>query len=130
MFANSEFTSSVTCIEPCSLESPTIGLPPGEIHIQSQHGAHTAHSTATTILEPVRTKGHLLRIVGVGFGIAVGIGGTIGSGILRTPGEVAAQLRTPWLVIAVWVLVGFTRCFSKVDLLIHCDCTLERVDHR
>jgi hypothetical protein len=29
--------------------------------------------------------------VGVGFGIAVGVGGTIGSGILRTPGEVAAH---------------------------------------
>jgi hypothetical protein len=28
-------------------------------------------------------KGHLLRILGVGFGIAVIIGGIIGSGILR-----------------------------------------------
>ncbi len=44
--------------------------------------------------------------MGVGFGLAVGIGGTIGAGILRTPGEVAAQLRSPWLVVAVWVLGG------------------------
>jgi basic amino acid/polyamine antiporter, APA family len=42
----------------------------------------------------------------VGFGIAVGIGGTVGAGILRTPGEVAAQLRNPGLFIAVWVLGG------------------------
>jgi len=52
------------------------------------------------------SKGHLLRIVGVGFGIAVSIGGTVGSGILRTPGEVAAQLRSPWLILAVWVFGG------------------------
>jgi len=52
------------------------------------------------------SKGHLLRIVGVGFGIAVSIGGTVGSGILRTPGEIAAQLRSPWLVLAVWVFGG------------------------
>jgi hypothetical protein len=42
--------------------------------------------------QPIAKVGALLRIVGVGFGIAVGVGGTIGSGILRTPGEVAAQL--------------------------------------
>ncbi|HUO17709.1 MAG TPA: APC family permease [Verrucomicrobiae bacterium] len=53
------------------------------------------------------SKGHLLRIVGVGFGVAVSIGGTVGSGILRTPGEIAAQLRSPWLILAVWVFGGF-----------------------
>lgn len=40
------------------------------------------------------------------FGVAVVIGGTIGSGILRTPGEVAAQLHAPWLIIGVWLLGG------------------------
>jgi basic amino acid/polyamine antiporter, APA family len=54
----------------------------------------------------IHSKGHLLRIVGVGFGIAVSIGGTVGSGILRTPGEIAAQLRSPWLILAVWVFGG------------------------
>ena len=44
--------------------------------------------------------------MGMGFGIAVGIGATVGSGILRTPGEVAAQLRSAWLVLAVWTLGG------------------------
>ena len=34
-------------------------------------------------------KGSLLRVLGVGFGLAVTIGGTIGMGILRTPGDVA-----------------------------------------
>jgi basic amino acid/polyamine antiporter, APA family len=47
-----------------------------------------------------------LRILGVGFGLAVTIGGTIGMGILRTPGEIAAQLPTARLFIGVWILGG------------------------
>jgi APA family basic amino acid/polyamine antiporter len=50
--------------------------------------------------------GTLLRVLGVGFGLAVTIGGTIGMGILRTPGEVAAQLPTPTLFLGIWVLGG------------------------
>ena len=53
-----------------------------------------------------KTRGNLLRVLGVGFGLAVTIGGTIGMGILRTPGEVAAQLPTPRLFIGVWILGG------------------------
>jgi basic amino acid/polyamine antiporter, APA family len=54
--------------------------------------------------------------VGVGFGLAVGIGGTIGAGILRTPGEVAAQLRSPWLVMAVWVVGGIYAFFCTASV--------------
>ena len=53
-----------------------------------------------------RKTGHLLRILGVGFGIAVGVGNTIGTGILRTPGEVASYLGSASLVFAVWILGG------------------------
>ena len=48
----------------------------------------------------------MLRILGVGFGLAVGIGNTIGTGILRTPGEVAGYLGNGWLIFAVWLLGG------------------------
>lgn len=48
----------------------------------------------------------LLRILGVTFGLAVAIGGTIGIGILRMPGVVAAQLETSGLIIMVWTAVG------------------------
>jgi APA family basic amino acid/polyamine antiporter len=51
-------------------------------------------------------NGTLLRVLGVGFGLAVTIGGTIGMGILRTPGDVATQLPTPALYIGVWILGG------------------------
>ena len=48
----------------------------------------------------------LLRILGVGFGVAVGIGGTIGVGILRNPGGVAEQIPSVWLIILAWTLGG------------------------
>src|SRR3954471_1764504 len=52
------------------------------------------------------TKGSLLRILGVGFGLAVIVGNTIGAGILRTPGEIAKYLPTTWIFLAVWVIGG------------------------
>jgi APA family basic amino acid/polyamine antiporter len=63
-------------------------------------------SRLATAPPEMRGGGHLLRILGVSFGIAVIVGNTIGSGILLTPGSIAAQLRHPWLVIAVWVMGG------------------------
>src|SRR6478609_6059109 len=52
------------------------------------------------------SKQRLLRILGVTFGVAVGIGGTIGIGILRIPGGVAAQLGSATLIMAVWIVSG------------------------
>ena len=74
---------------------------------------------ASQPIQPVRARGNLLRILGVTFGIAVAIGGTIGSGILRTPGEIAAHLHNPGLIIAVWLLGGvyaFLGTLSVVEL--------------
>ena len=55
----------------------------------------------TDTVRASRKTGHLLRILGVGFGIAVGVGNTIGTGILRTPGEVARYMGSASLVFAV-----------------------------
>ena len=66
---------------------------------------HTLHS-----------RGTLLRVLGVGFGLAVTIGGTIGMGILRTPGEVAAQLPTPELFIGVWILGGVYALLGAISV--------------
>ncbi|MDT7603511.1 MAG: basic amino acid/polyamine antiporter, family [Acidobacteriota bacterium] len=51
-----------------------------------------------------RARGQLLRVLGVGFGLAVIVGNTIGAGILHTPGDVARQLPNVWLFLGVWVL--------------------------
>lgn len=48
----------------------------------------------------------LLKLLGVGFGVAVTIGGTIGTGILRKPGPIAESLGDPWLIMGVWLAVG------------------------
>ncbi len=58
-------------------------------------------------------------MLGAGFGIAVGVGTTIGSGILRTPGEVAGQLGSATLVLTVWILGGVYAllCCSSVTEL-------------
>ena len=55
---------------------------------------------------PAARGGKLLKILGVGFGVAVGIGATVGVGILRNPGGVAAQLGSPWLIMTAWLLGG------------------------
>ena len=40
------------------------------------------------------------------FGLAVTVGNMIGAGILRTPGDIAAQLPTFWPFLAVWIIGG------------------------
>src|SRR5215471_9199787 len=63
-------------------------------------------ATAAYIADTGRRSGRLLRILGVGFGIAVGVGATIGGGILRTPGDVAGYMGTAWLTSAIWLVGG------------------------
>ncbi len=48
----------------------------------------------------------LLKLLGVGFGIAVTVGGTIGTGILRKPGPIAALIGEPWIILLLWLAVG------------------------
>lgn len=48
-------------------------------------------------------RGELLRVFGLGFGLAVVVGGVIGSGILRNPGVVAAGFVDPRLVLLAWL---------------------------
>ena len=63
--------------------------------------------TVANIIEPkISERGHLLKILGVGFGLAVGIGGTIGVGVLRNPSGVAAQLGSVWMIMLVWSFGG------------------------
>jgi basic amino acid/polyamine antiporter, APA family len=70
-----------------------------------------------------QTSGQLRRVLGVGFGFAVSIGGTIGVGILRTPGLVAEQLHLPSLIILLWLLGGVytllgASCLTELGLMV------------
>jgi len=53
-----------------------------------------------------RRSGHLLRVLGLGFGLAMGVGAVIGAGILRTPGSVLESVPLPWLALALWAFAG------------------------
>lgn len=59
-------------------------------------------------------RGRLLRIFGLGFGLAVVIGGTIGSGILRNPSVVAAGFVDPKLILLAWLAGGL---FVAIDAM-------------
>ena len=49
-------------------------------------------------------RGDLLRVFGMAFALSIGVGDTIGGGILHTPGEIAALLPVAWLFMAMWAL--------------------------
>ena len=61
---------------------------------------------ANAAAAPEKKRGGLLRILGVGFGLAVIVGNTIGAGILEKPGSIAAQLPRAWMFIGVWIFGG------------------------
>ena len=60
------------------------------------------------------TQHHPKRVLGSGFSLAVIIGGIIGLGILRTPGEVAAVVPDPLMFVSLWVLGGLFILLSTV----------------
>lgn len=58
-------------------------------------------------------------MLGLGFGLAVIIGNTIGAGIFRVPGSIAFHLPHPGLFLGVWVLGGLYAllgAFSMAEL--------------
>jgi APA family basic amino acid/polyamine antiporter len=77
--------------------------------------AHSASSSLSN-QQASEKRGKLLRVLGVGFGLAVTIGGTIGMGILRTPGEVAKQLPTESLFMGVWALGGVYALLGAISV--------------
>jgi basic amino acid/polyamine antiporter, APA family len=69
------------------------------------------------------TSGQLRRVLGLGFGLAVSVGGTIGVGILRTPGLVAGQLHTPSTILFLWIATGLytllcASCLTELGVML------------
>ncbi len=56
----------------------------------------------------------LHRILGLGFGLALAFGGTVGAGILRLPGTLAAALGDTHLVLLFWVIGGLYTLLGAV----------------
>ena len=51
---------------------------------------------------PVVTESGLHRVLGLAFGLAIGFGGVVGGGLLKTSGSVAGLAPEPWLIVALW----------------------------
>ena len=61
----------------------------------------------------------LRRAVGLGFGIAVTVGGTVGAGILLSPATIAASLGRADLILLVWIFVALlamlgANCYAEL----------------
>src|SRR5262249_7998361 len=72
--------------------------------------------SVTTTPPITKSRGHLLRVLGVGFGLAVIIGNTIGAGIFQAPGTIAGQLPHPWWFLGIWLLGGFYALLGAISL--------------
>ncbi|MCU0275491.1 MAG: amino acid permease [Acidobacteria bacterium] len=58
----------------------------------------------------------LLRQIGLIAAVAFAIGSVIGSGIFKKPGLMAAQLESPLLLLAVWVVAGLMTLFGVLSI--------------
>lgn len=78
------------------------------------------------------SRGQLLRVLGVAFGIATVVGGMVGQGILRTPGIIAAEVHSPGLILLLWLLgallSGIT-AFAYVELATAIPCAGGQYDY-
>jgi len=63
---------------------------------------------------PDGVRGHLLRIFGLGFGLAVVLGGVVGSGIMRNPSVVARGFPDPTAILLAWLGGGL---FVAIDAM-------------
>jgi len=64
----------------------------------------------------MKSPGHLLRVLGVGFGLAVIIGNTIAAGIFRAPGTIAEQLPNTGIFLLVWLAGGLYALLGAISL--------------
>lgn len=57
-------------------------------------------------------RGGLLKILGVGFGVAISMGAAIGAGILRAPATIAGEVPYAAVILGLWVLGGLQAMLS------------------
>ncbi len=59
----------------------------------------------------------LSRVLGLVFGLAVVVGGVIGSGIMRAPGVVALGLHSPATILLAWIVGGGAAMLASMPLV-------------
>jgi basic amino acid/polyamine antiporter, APA family len=76
----------------------------------------TAGSEVGAILSPGPSRGRLLQVLGIWFGIAAAVGNTIAAGIVRAQGDIAQKLPNVWLFLGVWIVGGMYALFGASSL--------------
>ena len=72
------------------------------------------------------SRGHLLRILGVAFGVAVALGNTIGAGILRSPSAIATSVESVVIILALWC-AGALHAALDANIFVELGTTLPAV---
>src|ERR1035438_6018357 len=75
-------------------------------------GSRTSDHAPTS----AKSRGGLLKVLGMWFGIAAAVGNTIAAGIVRTPGDIAQILPNPWFFFGVWVIGGLYALFGASSM--------------
>src|SRR5688572_13108130 len=71
---------------------------------------------ATILASPPAQAGQLLRVLGLAFALAVGVGTVIGGGILRTPAVVFDAVPHAGIAIGLWLVVGL-HCLLQANVV-------------
>lgn len=61
-----------------------------------------------------RSRGELLKVLGIIFGLSAVVGGSVGQGILRTPGIVAGAVPNSALILLLWAAGGAIAALNAV----------------
>jgi len=77
--------------------------PPHRPHTGAGHSGARAITSIPSTPSGTGLRGHLLRIFGLGFGLAVVVGGVVGSGIMRNPSVVAAGFPNASWILLAWL---------------------------
>jgi basic amino acid/polyamine antiporter, APA family len=77
---------------------------PNPSDLSSTPSASASSSTFDDVA--TRSRGRLLKVLGMWFGISAAIGNTIAAGIVRAPGDIAQWLPNIYLFFGVWVIGG------------------------
>ena len=73
--------------------------------------------SSMTEQQPHAAPPSLLRVLGLVFGLAVVVGGMVGSGIMRAPGVVAQGITSPTLILLAWAAGGGVALLSAMPLV-------------
>jgi APA family basic amino acid/polyamine antiporter len=75
-------------------------------------GSRTSDHAPTS----AKSRGGLLKVLGMWFGIAAAVGNTIAAGIVRAPGDIAQWLPNIYLFFGVWLVGGLYALFGASSM--------------